>query len=83
MCRLQAVLLKSERNQETHRREERLMLSAMYEIGVRIMDRNINNQVQDAASSSSAPSEGEAGGAGATVLSVQRAEQDKKLQQAR
>lgn len=57
------------------------MLSAMYEIGVRIMDRNINNQVQEAASS--AAPESEAGGAGATILSVQRAEQDRKLQQAR
>lgn len=64
--RLHAVISKNERNQETHRREERLLLSSMYEIGVRIMDRNIQSQVQD---SSELPS---------TVLSQQRAEQDRK-----
>ncbi|CAN0320497.1 unnamed protein product, partial [Ectocarpus fasciculatus] len=42
--RLHAVISKNERNQETHRREERLLLSSMYEIGVRIMDRNIQCQ---------------------------------------
>ena len=64
--RLQAVILKNEKNQETHRREERLVLSAMYEIGVRIMDRNINAQVQESADFP------------ATVLAQQRAEQDRK-----
>lgn len=64
--RLHAVISKNEKNQETHRREERLLLSSMYEIGVRIMDRNIQCQVQD---SSDAPS---------TVLAAQRAEQDRK-----
>ena len=64
--RLHAVIGKNERNQDNHRREERLLLSSMYEIGVRIMDRNIQCQVQD---SSELPS---------TVLSVQRAEQDRK-----
>lgn len=64
--RLHAVISKNEKNQETHRREERLLLSSMYEIGVRIMDRNIQCQVQD---SSEIP---------ATVLSAQRAEQDRK-----
>mmetsp|Transcript_9039 Transcript_9039/g.8063 ORF Transcript_9039/g.8063 Transcript_9039/m.8063 type:complete len:677 (+) Transcript_9039:22-2052(+) len=36
---------KLEGNQETTRREERLLLSAMYELGMKIMDRNINSQL--------------------------------------
>jgi hypothetical protein len=34
-----------ERNKETSQREERLILSAMYEMGLRIMDRKIQEQV--------------------------------------
>lgn len=64
--RLQALITKNEKNQETHRREERLVLSSMYEIGVRIMDRNITAQVHEAAD---VPT---------TVLAAQRAEQDRK-----
>jgi hypothetical protein len=30
--RLQALITKNEKNQETHRREERLVLAAMYEV---------------------------------------------------
>ena len=36
----------NDRNQETYRREERLLLSSMYEIGVRILDRNIQSTMR-------------------------------------
>jgi len=58
---------KSEKDQETHRREERLIISSMYEVGLRIMDKNIQAQVQ---STSQSPT---------TFLGTQRADQDKKL----
>eukprot|EP00607_Mallomonas_marina_P007489 CAMPEP_0182416492 /NCGR_PEP_ID=MMETSP1167-20130531/799_1 /TAXON_ID=2988 /ORGANISM="Mallomonas Sp, Strain CCMP3275" /LENGTH=684 /DNA_ID=CAMNT_0024589295 /DNA_START=135 /DNA_END=2189 /DNA_ORIENTATION=- len=56
---------KAERDQETHRREERLLLSSMYELGVRMMDRNIQLEMRD---NSSNPT---------TFLAAQRAEQDR------
>ena len=58
---------KNEKDQETHRREERLVISSVYEVGLRIMDKNIQAQVQ---STSQAPT---------TFLGTQRADQDKKL----
>lgn len=65
--KLQKLEDKLEKDQEIYRREERLMLSAMYEMGVRIMDRNILMQVQENAA---APT---------TFLASQRAEQDRRL----
>ena len=58
---------KNDKDQETHRREERLVLSAMYEVGLRMMDRSIQSQVQ---TSSQSPT---------TFLGTQRADQDRKL----
>lgn len=58
---------KNDKDQETHRKEERLVLSSMYEVGLRIMDRNIQAQVQ---STNQAPT---------TFLGTQRADQDKKM----
>eukprot|EP01035_Chromulina_nebulosa_P020869 gene20869-27052_t len=46
---------KLEGNQETTRREERLLLSAMYELGMKIMDRNINSQLLIQADNQSTP----------------------------
>jgi uncharacterized protein (DUF3084 family) len=43
--RAQYLSDKLEANQETSRREERLMLSAMYELGMKIMDRNLQAQM--------------------------------------
>lgn len=43
--RLSRVLSKHEKSRETFRREERLMISSMYEIGVRIIDKSIQDQV--------------------------------------
>lgn len=43
---------KYEKEQERFRREERLILSAMYEVGVQTMERNINLQIHESASSS-------------------------------
>jgi DNA repair exonuclease SbcCD ATPase subunit len=43
---------KYDKDQETYRREERLLLSSMYEIGMRIMDRNMK-AMQDTSPSSS------------------------------
>jgi chromosome segregation ATPase len=59
-----AVVKVNERNQETYRREERLLLSSMYEIGVRILDRNIQTTMQE-------------GHSPAGFLASQRAEQEK------
>lgn len=47
--RVTQLTSRHERNQETTRREERLMMSAMYEIGVRMMDRKIQEQVLEPA----------------------------------
>ena len=41
-----AIAKINDRNQETYRREERLLLSSMYEIGVRILDRNIQSTMR-------------------------------------
>lgn len=43
--RLQAE--KAEKNQETWRREERLLSSALFEVGVKIMDRKIQSQLNE------------------------------------
>lgn len=58
---------KNDKDQETHRREERLVISSMYEVGLRIMDRSIQAQVQ---TSTQSPT---------TFLGTQRADQDKKM----
>lgn len=63
--KIQMLQAKIERDQETHRREERLLLSSMYELGVRLMDRNIQMEMRD---SSTIPT---------TFLAAQRAEQDR------
>ena len=39
--RLASVTLRAEQNQETSRREERLLLSAVYDVGLRIMDNKV------------------------------------------
>ena len=39
--RLASVTLRAEQNQETSRREERLLLSAVYDVGLRIMDAKV------------------------------------------
>uniref|UniRef100_A0A7S3HAB2 Calponin-homology (CH) domain-containing protein n=1 Tax=Spumella elongata TaxID=89044 RepID=A0A7S3HAB2_9STRA len=44
--KMRAQLDKAERNQETWHREERLISSAMFELGVRIMDQKIQSQMQ-------------------------------------
>mmetsp|Transcript_15944 Transcript_15944/g.26848 ORF Transcript_15944/g.26848 Transcript_15944/m.26848 type:complete len:728 (+) Transcript_15944:127-2310(+) len=44
--KMRVQLERSERNQATWHREERLISSAMYEIGLRVMDRKIQSQVQ-------------------------------------
>ena len=64
---LSILQAKYDKDQETHRREEKLILSSMYEIGLSIMDRNIHSQMQ---ASSSNPT---------TFLATQRADQDRKL----
>eukprot|EP00596_Hydrurales_sp_CCMP1899_P005175 CAMPEP_0119034874 /NCGR_PEP_ID=MMETSP1177-20130426/1896_1 /TAXON_ID=2985 /ORGANISM="Ochromonas sp, Strain CCMP1899" /LENGTH=711 /DNA_ID=CAMNT_0006992673 /DNA_START=257 /DNA_END=2389 /DNA_ORIENTATION=+ len=43
--RLTALSTKAERNQETSRREERLLMSAMYDLGLRMMDKKIQDPV--------------------------------------
>lgn len=43
--RLAAVTARAEANQETGRREERLLLGAMYDLGLRIMDKKIQHQI--------------------------------------
>ena len=43
--KMRSQLEKSERNQETWNREERLISSAMFELGVRIMDQKIQSQM--------------------------------------
>lgn len=43
--KIRAQVEKNERNQDTWHREERLISSAMYELGVRIMDRKIQSQM--------------------------------------
>ena len=40
--RLASVTLRAEQNQETSRREERLLLSAVYDVGLRIMDTKVH-----------------------------------------
>ena len=60
-----------ERNQETARREERLLMSAMYEVGVRLMDRKIQEQVLEPTTAST-PARGAEGGA---LLGTHRAQQ--------
>jgi hypothetical protein len=40
-CSLQRLVDRTEFDRETKRREERLLLSAMYSVGVKIMDRNL------------------------------------------
>ena len=45
--RIKYLTSRHERNIETSRREEKLLASAMYEIGVRLMDRKIQEQVLD------------------------------------
>eukprot|EP00604_Paraphysomonas_vestita_P002219 CAMPEP_0174819290 /NCGR_PEP_ID=MMETSP1107-20130205/2422_1 /TAXON_ID=36770 /ORGANISM="Paraphysomonas vestita, Strain GFlagA" /LENGTH=557 /DNA_ID=CAMNT_0016032487 /DNA_START=414 /DNA_END=2087 /DNA_ORIENTATION=- len=65
--KLNAMTEKYEKEQERFRREERLILSAMYEVGVQTMERNINLQIHESASSSN------------TFLASQRADQDRRL----
>lgn len=65
--KLQYMQGKAEKDQETHRREERLLLSSMYELGVRMMDRNIQLEMRDLSSNPT------------TFLASQRAEQDRLL----
>ena len=43
---------KLQANQETARREERLLLSSMYELGMKIMDRTYQNQMLEASPAS-------------------------------
>ena len=40
---LERLAERSDFDRETNRREERLLLSAMYGVGVKIMDRNLQN----------------------------------------
>lgn len=60
-----AIAKIKERNEETYRREERLLLSSMYEIGVRILDRNLQSSMRVDPSSP-------------TFLQARRAEQDRR-----
>mmetsp|Transcript_10383 Transcript_10383/g.15782 ORF Transcript_10383/g.15782 Transcript_10383/m.15782 type:complete len:678 (-) Transcript_10383:152-2185(-) len=66
-AKLQTMTEKHEKEQEKFRREERLILSAMYEIGVQTMERNINLHIHESAT---APS---------TFLASQRADQDRRM----
>lgn len=71
--KIRAQVEKSERNQETWHREERLISSAMYEHVVRIMDRKIQSQMQESSSNSSTVTPSAKGGiASGTFMSAQK-----------
>jgi len=61
---LERLADKSEKNRETSRREERLLLSAMYELGVKIMDNNISKHIGEGGLGSVGGTGGGGGGGG-------------------
>ena len=65
---------RAEQNQETARREERLVLSAVYDLGLRIMDKKIADQVGGGRSGDLMLVAGQKGGL--TVLGAQRSRLD-------
>lgn len=65
--KMRAQMEKTERDQDTWRREERLISSAMFELGVRIMDQKIQAQMQH---SSGGAGGGTPGGADQYLLSA-------------
>ena len=44
--RINSQMMSLEKNQETWRREEKLLSSALFEIGVKIMDRKLQSRLQ-------------------------------------
>jgi protein HOOK3 len=72
--RLVALTARAEQNQETARREERLVLSAVYDLGLRIMDKKIADQVGGGRSGDLMLVAGQKGGL--TVLGAQRSRLD-------
>ena len=62
-----AIVKIKERNEETYRREERLLLSSMYEIGVRILDKNLQSSMRGDPQASP------------TFLQARRAEQERRI----
>jgi len=65
--KLKATNEKLENEQNKHRKEERLMLSAVYEMGVNVIEKNINLQIHDSAATPH------------TFLGTQRAEQEARM----
>ena len=70
---LEAVTSRAERDRETARREERLLLSAIYDVGLRMMDNKLQEQVNFMTSSDPSTPQAQSSG----VLSGQRAKIEK------
>lgn len=65
-ARMRAQAERLEKNQETWRREERLLSAALFEVGVKIMDRKIHLSLADGGHGQNVP------GSGGSALGLQR-----------